>query len=548
MPISIPIVSLMTPDNIIERKEVKNISKYALVGFFLFTLTLFYLYFFVRVLWRIGDEGTIVYGAQRVAEGSIPYRDFFEVMGPLSFYWLGLFFKIFGTKILVARGLLILTGATTAFLLFWLTRRLYNGNIDILPSIFYTIISIPLWPGNNHHWDSSLFALLALCSFLLWSDNNKKQYLIASGILTGLTSCIIQQKGFYIFLALIICQITCRYKKNTKNTKLIHIVIFSASYAGVGLLTLLFFHLVDGLDDLIYANLLWPISNYHNVNIVPYAHGLIEYHWSFWSAFFRELFPVCIAQLISAIFLAPLFLIAALPVLILLTLISSYWNTRKREKFFTSTTIPFWLVGWALWFSEVHRTDLMHLIYGSPVLLVIFFMNWQTNKYGKVKLISHISYCFIYFPLLFFGIFHVFLTSNIDHELQTRRGSILSSTEDTALNFLLENTNPNDSVFIYPYYPMYYFLANVTNPTRFSILMHNINTEEQFLETIASLEHRKVKYVLWDTVVDGINLKKWFPGYTQPDPKNLHLEHYLKSHYNLLDTKNGYRILMRIDA
>ena len=40
-----------------------------------------YFFFFLRSLWRIGNEGSIVYGAQRIAEGGLPCRDFFEVMG-----------------------------------------------------------------------------------------------------------------------------------------------------------------------------------------------------------------------------------------------------------------------------------------------------------------------------------------------------------------------------------------------------------------------------------------------------------------------------------
>src|SRR2546430_4915814 len=63
--------------------------RYALVGLG----SAAYLYPFLRVLWRVGDEGTLVYGAQRVAEGAVPYRDFMEVMGPGTFYWLGRFFQ-----------------------------------------------------------------------------------------------------------------------------------------------------------------------------------------------------------------------------------------------------------------------------------------------------------------------------------------------------------------------------------------------------------------------------------------------------------------------
>src|SRR3954451_2593710 len=83
-----------------------------------------YFYPFLRGLWRVGDEGTLVYGAQRVAEGAVPYRDFFEVMGPGTFYWLGFFFKVFGTSWLVSRAVLLITGVAMTVVVFWLARRL----------------------------------------------------------------------------------------------------------------------------------------------------------------------------------------------------------------------------------------------------------------------------------------------------------------------------------------------------------------------------------------------------------------------------------------
>src|SRR5689334_11893163 len=69
-----------------------------------------YLYLFVRILWRIGDEGDMLNGALAVSEGLIPYRDFFDLRGPASFYWLGLFFRAFGATWFVARMHLLMTG------------------------------------------------------------------------------------------------------------------------------------------------------------------------------------------------------------------------------------------------------------------------------------------------------------------------------------------------------------------------------------------------------------------------------------------------------
>lgn len=42
---------------------------------------------------RLGtDEGSLVYGAVRIVHGQVFARDFFEVIGPGTFYWLAMFF------------------------------------------------------------------------------------------------------------------------------------------------------------------------------------------------------------------------------------------------------------------------------------------------------------------------------------------------------------------------------------------------------------------------------------------------------------------------
>ncbi|MGB7972337.1 MAG: hypothetical protein WCF31_10255, partial [Candidatus Deferrimicrobiaceae bacterium] len=157
-----------------------------------------YLFLFLRVLWRVGDEGLVVYGAQRVAEGALPYRDFVEVFGPASFYWHALFFSLLGTKWMVARGVLLFTGTASAVLIYWMTRRLYRGPFEMMPALYYLVLGIPLWPASTHHWDSNLFALLAVGVFLLWQERKDVIWLVMSGVIAGITSCFVQQKGLLL--------------------------------------------------------------------------------------------------------------------------------------------------------------------------------------------------------------------------------------------------------------------------------------------------------------------------------------------------------------
>jgi len=100
-------------------------------------------------------------------------------------------------------------------------------------------------------------------------------------------------------------------------------------------------------------------------------------------------------------------------------------------------------------------------------------------------------------------------------------------------------------VFVYPYYPMYYFLAGIRNPTEYSILMYNINTEAQFHKAISDLDRKKVRYILWDTYVEGQNLKTWFPQYEHPSRNNLEIERYIETHYEVQEIRNGFKIMQR---
>src|SRR6516165_7091270 len=75
-------------------------------------------------LLRLGtDEGTLVYGAVRIVQGQIFARDFFEVMGPGTFYWLAAFFKAFGVAFTTTRICLFATSLGTGILMYFLSQR-----------------------------------------------------------------------------------------------------------------------------------------------------------------------------------------------------------------------------------------------------------------------------------------------------------------------------------------------------------------------------------------------------------------------------------------
>ena len=102
---------------------------------------------------------------------------------------------------------------------------------------------------------------------------------------------------------------------------------------------------------------------------------------------------------------------------------------------------------------------------------------------------------------------------------------------------------PRSTVFIYPYYPMYYFLADLVNPTRYSIVQYGYNTPEQIREVADDLVVRRVGLVLSDTVASSENLSIWFPGYRYPPPEDRLIERVLEARYEESSRKAGWRFL-----
>jgi hypothetical protein len=488
----------------------------------------------MRVLIRGGDEGTLLYGAVRVVEGQVPFRDFFEVMGPGTFYWLALFFKIFGTNWFAARIAVMLTALVTTLLIYFLTRRLRSG-LDALPAVFLIAVSFPYWLMANHHETSNLFALLSFTVLVLWLERHKASLLYLVGILAGITSCFIQQKGFLLLLSyVLLLWIFCR----KESTLLSSVGRLLAGYLTVGASALLLFWSARGLSALLYANLLWPLANYSNVNVVPYGFGLREWHWNPWTESLSAALSPLVGVSAASILVIPFLVLLALPVLL------AVFALRYRSLAFTRDTLPYWITGCTLLVSEIHRKDISHLAYGSPILVILcFHLYRQVRHRFNVLALQSVAVC-----ALTLAVFNGLLVLTASTKTVTARGTAHTFGDDAVLDILRSHVKPGEELFAYPYCPMYYFLSATRNPTRYSILMYQMNTRAQFQEVVQSLEQRKVRYVLWDTGFQGEKVKTWFPSYRIPRQDELVVEPYLADHYEVVARENAFCLLERKDT
>jgi Dolichyl-phosphate-mannose-protein mannosyltransferase len=489
-----------------------------------------YLMPFMRLV-RLGtDEGSLVYGAVRIVHGQVFARDFFEVMGPGTFYWLAMFFKLLGVTFLATRVCLFLTSLGTALLVYFLTRRVCR-KYQLLPSVllFATYFS-GQWPAISHHVDSNFMALLSVACMIIWQESRKKTLLIFAGILAGVTTAFHQPKGLLLLASILLWLWIKRQRWSVSVSTLGLVVVGYCSFLGI---VLVYFWSQHALWDLIYANFVWPFRHYSAVNVVAYAQGIVTFYWDPWVAT-KNGFNWSIG--VAAIVITPFLFIAALPALLLIQGIRSKWSTMRPE------IMLYWLCGWALWLGEFHRKDISHLVFGSPLLIILCIYSVVERQERipdlSIQVLSISAYCLACLNLFFV------LTA---HPFMTRVGSVAVFKSDPVLAFLDDHVAPGQEIFAYTYSPMYYFLSSTTNPTRYSILMYGYNTRSQFEEVIRVLDEHRVRYVLWDTVQEERDLKLFFPSVNKMPAYERIIEPYLQAHYKVVWADKGVLIMERIN-
>jgi hypothetical protein len=490
-----------------------------------------YLFPFMRLLLRGTDEGTLADGATRIVHGQVFARDFFEVVGPGTFYWLALFFKVLGVTFVAERTCLFITSLGTGLAMYYLSRRVCR-RYQMLPCILLAGTYFGMsWPTISHHVDSNCFALLSVACMSAWQYRRWSVLLIAAGALAGATTCFLQPKGVLLLLALLVWLWMGRRRGSTCLRALGTVAV---GYMAVVGLMLVYFWSQHALWDLIYANVVWPSVNYSASNVVPYAQGMISDYWHHF-VITKGGFQWTIVT--AAVLITPLLLIAALPALLPPLAALFRKNTVSPE------VVLYWLCGSALWLSEVHRKDIGHLVFGSPLLIIlcIYYLEQYRAKLADLglQMLAVSATCLAGFNL--------FLVLSA-HPMATRVGPVAVFRNDPILRLLDEKVSAGQEIFAYPYCPIYYFLSATTNPTRYSVLLYNYNTSSQFEETIQVLDDRKVKYVVaLNADAEETALRSLFPSAKRTRPDQFIVEPYLESHYRLVKEEDGIRLLERKD-
>ena len=151
------------------------------------------------------DEGFVIAGAEAVLHGQVPYRDFYSLYGPASYYLIGALFKLFGEDLLVSRVAHTLTLAGIAAISFVLANGVGGNSRRWLPWIV-ALVSCAVMIGSKSSPSypavpSALLLMIAAVVFGKWGRERNPRALVNCSLLIGVAGLFRWDFGIFGLLA-----------------------------------------------------------------------------------------------------------------------------------------------------------------------------------------------------------------------------------------------------------------------------------------------------------------------------------------------------------
>lgn len=248
----------------------------------LFVLSFLYFLSGITQVVDVYDEGIPVYGAQRVLEGDVPYRDFWTIYAPGQFYVLAGLFKLFGSSLLVERLCDTAIRALVSMVAFVIVLALASPGWGIAIWLIST-----LWLKYFGYYASSyppalLFILASSLALMTALDQAKPRFgLILAGALAAVAGVFRHDFGAYAFVAEVLIIVFYWFRKtklkagrNIQSSAKPGVLAYLLSYLlGFGLISLpvlIYFLAAVPAGKLRYDLVTFPLKIFPIVRKLPF--------------------------------------------------------------------------------------------------------------------------------------------------------------------------------------------------------------------------------------------------------------------------------------
>ena len=484
---------------------------------------------FVLILIQIGthfhlaiDEGIYLEGARRTAQNHVAYRDFFALTGPGDFWLHGSLFRIFGPSLAISRAALSCELTLICTAIYWLatrfTTRLFAAAIASL--YLAMLLTSPYQLYVNHRWDSNTLSVLAVASLGAGIERQQRKYFLFAGILAGSAAWATPPVGIAVVAILVwmLFQPALR----------IHALSYCSGVAGisaaaVGIL------LYQGALAPMVQHLLWSAGNYRSPNSVPYGYLSGD-----------------VSQVLAggrtAVRTAEGMLPTVLPPLAYAGWLLLLWRRKKEIAHVRTLAGLIVVVSAAMLAACYPRFGGHQLLFVSPLYWVLCACALFLAIPAAWLTISSIA-LLVAAAALWIGA----APPRLPYRIQTQAGEVECSKKHyVLLSGLQRRIQPGDSLFVFPYLPMVYFVTGGKNPTRYSFMQPGMMNAGDEASVIADLRAHPPKWIVWHDFSDARIMSNW----PNTDPARLHflgIERFFAENYRVVNAGEaasvGYRLL-----
>jgi hypothetical protein len=82
--------------------------------------------------------------------------------------------------------------------------------------------------------------------------------------------------------------------------------------------------------------------------------------------------------------------------------------------------------------------------------------------------------------------------------LNTRRGTLKAFRSDQIIEYVQKKVPAGQTVLVYPYLPLYYYLTGTFSPGRYEYLMPGFHSPEQFQQFVKELDTDQTRIILFE--------------------------------------------------
>ncbi len=476
----------------------------------LFLASITYLYYWPHDLGQF-DEGLFLYEAKRILSGDVMYRDFFEIVTPISFYGMALLFGVFGVTIETARVSMAVVHGLIAVLMYTVCRELkIRPGIAVATATLQVAVFYPALRFASPHWISTFLTLVVL--FLLLRE--KVTRLGRSAALGALAAVLIwtqQQKGLYVAAAvgivIVLDHVLDERGKASSRWPLAaavgaYIVGLSAVSAPILVASLVWV----GFRPVYDALVLVPLNNYR---------GYVEHiPWGF--MFLTPTADAGVRILLAAT--VPL-LMRSLPLVVMpLAALRIVWQwATGRELNQYRPLLVTTVVAASTLVSVLYNPDITHLAIVGPIWSILVAEGLDTVfRRGELWVAGMriVRYTLVAGLLLGLGrrAYRNMMRQHSAYPVSYRtafgRVHFGSAGEFLLVRQLarLGAETPTHEIFVYPCAASLYLLTDTVNPTRFQFLLPTYHSTSHYDEVLTALEQRKPLFIARN-ICYGVGLK-----------------------------------------